>query len=195
MSTVLFRISLGGWGLAVVVCVLALTHYSNAPGKAAIAPGSWPAQSTLNLAEDGITMLVLLHPQCSCSRSTLAELERIVAQVGARANVQLIFFASSQMDSNWVEDDLWQIAGRIPGVTLVKDIDGLITRQFGTFTSGQTLLYDSTGALLFKGGITPARGHEGDNVGKEAVLSILGKNTNDTEESLVFGCSILGDAR
>jgi len=35
------------------------------------------------------------------------------------------------------------------------------------------LLYDAAGALRFSGGITAARGHEGDSMGAAAILSLL----------------------
>ena len=38
-------------------------------------------------------------------------------------------------------------------------------QRFGAETSGQTLLYDRDGRLLFSGGTTGSRGHDGDNAG------------------------------
>ena len=189
----MFRILLFAWVLAVVAGSLLLTHYSNQPGKAAIAPMEWPQESSLSLSANKPTLLVLLHPQCSCSRATLAELERIVADVGPLVDARLIFFESLNMDSSWVEGDLWRIAQNIPGVTLVRDTDASLIRQFGAFTSGQALLYDTTGSLLFKGGITAARGHEGDNSGKKALIALIEERRSAINESFVFGCSILGD--
>ena len=189
----MFRVLLGIWALAVIAGSLLLTHYSNQPGKAASAPETWPEVSQVSLTPDQATLLVLLHPQCSCSRATLAELERIMTEVGPKVDTQLIFFESARMDSSWVEGDLWRIAQGIPGVTLIRDTDGTLITQFGAFTSGQTLLYDESGQLLFKGGITAARGHEGDNVGKQALIDILEQRYTSSTESFVFGCSILGD--
>ena len=40
-------------------------------------------------------------------------------------------------------------------------------------TSGQTLLYDTKGHLVFSGGITGGRGHEGDNTGRESIEKYL----------------------
>ena len=183
------------WALAVCAGILFLTHYSNKPGKAASAPEMWPANSALKLAQDKPSLLVLLHPQCSCSRATLRELERMMARVSNQVDTRLLFYESSTMDSAWVKGDLWDIGRAIPDVRLVRDVDGQLTKAFGAYTSGQTLLYDTSGALLFRGGITPARGHEGDNAGKQALLSILKERNILDNESPVFGCSILGDTR
>lgn len=182
------------WAIAVAVSTLALTHYSNKPGKAANAPEAWPKASNLILATDRPTLLVLLHPQCSCSRATVAELERILSEAGDKVDAQVLFFESSSLDSTWVEGDLWDKVQQLPHVTVTRDTEGTLIRQFGGFTSGQTLLYNSKGQLLFKGGITAARGHEGDNKGKQALLSILSEQESETRESFVFGCSILGEA-
>ena len=189
----MFRLLLTLWVVAVAGGSLFLTHYSNKPGKAAAAPELWPQESTTRLAEDKATLLVLLHPQCTCSRATLAELERIMVKVGPRVDARLIFFESANMDSGWIEGDLWAIAEDIPHVSLIRDRDGNLIRQFGSFTSGQVLLYEPSGNLLFKGGITAARGHEGDNAGKKALLDILESRQHALNESFVFGCSILGD--
>ena len=183
-----------GWGLAVCAGILFLTHYSNKPGKAASAPESWPQEMSLERSLDKPSLLVLLHPQCSCSRATVRELERILSTVGEHVHTRLLFYESSSMDASWVEGDLWNMASSLPDVELIKDRDGHMTQQFGAFTSGQTLLYDTSGILLFKGGITAARGHEGDNAGKKALLATIKKQTTGSEESHVFGCSILGDS-
>lgn len=190
----MFRVLLSLWAIAVAVCSLFLTHYSNKPGKAANAPDAWPESSALIQAVDKPTLLVLLHPQCSCSRATVAELERILEEEGDKVDTQVLFFESLSMDSAWVEDDLWDLVQDLSGVTVTRDTDGALIRQFGAFTSGQALLYAPEGQLLFKGGITAARGHEGDNKGKQALLSILRQQENESKESFVFGCSILGDA-
>ena len=120
----MFRILLSVWALTVVAGSLFLTHYSNRPGKAAIAPESWPSESSLSLSADKATLLVLLHPQCSCSKATLAELERIMMAAGSSVHAQLVFFDSPNMENHWVEGDLWEKAERIPGVQLVRDTDG-----------------------------------------------------------------------
>ena len=63
---------------------------------------------------------------------------------------------------------------------------------FHAETSGQTALYDATGNLLFSGGITSARGHEGDNDGRAAVVSLLTSDGAEERETPVFGCPLFG---
>ena len=106
---------------------------------------------------------------------------------------QIVFYEPLSMDSAWVRGDLWGRANALPGVAVISDPGGGLIKAAGTFTSGQTLLYASSGELLFKGGITASRGHEGDNAGRSALLAIIEKNQPDQKETFVFGCSIWGE--
>jgi hypothetical protein len=74
--------------------------------------------------------------------------------------------------SNWAKTSLWRSAAAIPGVSETVD-DGREARLFGAATSGQTMVYDRNGRLLFSGGITAARGHLGDNPGASAITALL----------------------
>ncbi len=57
----------------------------------------------------------------------------------------------------------------------MRDADGREARHFGAATSGQTLLYDERGTLVFSGGITGARAHAGDNVGRQSLVALLNR--------------------
>jgi hypothetical protein len=52
------------------------------------------------------------------------------------------------------------------------------------------VLYAPSGKLLFTGGITVSRGHQGNNPGREALISCL--TTNNSNDTLwpVFGCPL-----
>jgi hypothetical protein len=75
-------------------------------------------------------------------------------------------------------------------VRAICDEGGIEARRFHAQTSGQTMLFDSAGHLLFSGGITGARGHAGDNVGQSAVVSLLKGGIATQHRTLVFGCSL-----
>jgi hypothetical protein len=80
-------------------------------------------------------------------------------------------------------------AAAIPGVTVLSDVDGVEAGRFGSLTSGHTFLFDSAGRLLFSGGITGARGHAGENVGENAVVSLINNGSSQRDRTLVYGCS------
>jgi len=112
----------------------------------------------------------------------------------AKVAATVLFVKPEGFDEGWEHTDLWQEAARIPGVSVVSDEGGEAAR-FGAFTSGQALLYDSNGNLLFSGGITSARGHEGDNNGVNAIQSLVasaGADAGPRAESTtpVFGCPL-----
>jgi len=79
-------------------------------------------------------------------------------------------------------------------VQVMRDDDGVEAARFGAATSGQVILYDRDGGLLFTGGITASRGHAGDNDGRNAIVSLLGRGRETRHSSPVFGCSLLEPA-
>ena len=58
-----------------------------------------------------------------------------------------------------------------------------------------TVLYDIQGRLLFSGGITSARGHEGDSAGLQRISSLLRTGKADRSDAPVYGCSMRHEAR
>ncbi len=85
---------------------------------------------------------------------------------------------------------LWKTAAGIPNVHLVYDQDGSETDRFGGQVSGQTMLYDPEGQLVFSGGITSARGHQGDNFGVDSVILAVRERVKVRTHAPVFGCSL-----
>ncbi len=71
---------------------------------------------------------------------------------------------------------------------------GQEAKLFGAKTSGDVLLFGANGKLIFAGGITASRGHEGDNPGADAMLKALGESRRNkvttTTATPVFGCSL-----
>ena len=178
-----------GWGM------WQLAAYSAAPGADGAASPDWPTGSAL--ARDGtrFTVVVALHPECPCSKATVEELDSIVAQSADRLRVHALFVALAGLPDPVEKSELWQRARRIPGVELRKDPAGADARRFGARTSGETRLYDPAGRLVFRGGITLARGHVGDNPGQAAVLNLLARKTTATTPvtTPVFGCALWND--
>jgi hypothetical protein len=79
-------------------------------------------------------------------------------------------------------------------VKLESDIGGSVAAQFHANTSGEVFVYDCRGKLRFHGGITSARGHEGDNLGESAVINIALGGESNVERSPVFGCPFRAEA-
>jgi hypothetical protein len=169
-----------------------LSDYENRAGTPAAAAASWPASSSLSRSPDGPTLVLFAHPQCPCTRATMAELDQIMTAVHGRLKVYVLFYRPSGSRSGWEKTDLWMHATSIPGVTALPDSDGAEAAGFGAATSGQALLYDRTGHVLFRGGITGARGQTGDNAGRRAIIALVTNEHGSASSGPVFGCSLIG---
>ena len=164
-----------------------LWRYALTPGMEALSTPQWPADSTLRLRADAPTLVVFLHPQCPCSRATVRELAEIL-QAGCNVHhAQVVVYKPSRTDSSWEHTDLWEAAAQISGVSLSVDWDGCEAKRFSATTSGHAMLYSPEGRLLFSGGITYARGHEGTSEGRAALLSLVG-DEHSIKQTPVFGC-------
>jgi hypothetical protein len=113
-----------------------------------------------------------------------------MAHAQGRLNAYVLFLKPTGFSEDWEKTDLWQTAAGIPGVSVMVDDRGLEARLFNSSTSGQTILYDAAGHLLFSGGITGSRGHSGDNAGRSAIVSLVNAGTATRAETFVFGCPL-----
>jgi hypothetical protein len=181
------------WLLIVGGGLSVLWGYENAPGIAAEPPHTWPADSQIQRAPDGYTLVMLVHPHCPCTRATIGELAQLMAHSQGRLTAYVLFLKPSGFSDDWEKTDLWQNAVSIPGVHAIADGDGVEARRFRAATSGQTILYDTKGRLLFSGGITESRGHSGDNAGRSAIIALVNESAVDRTETSVFGCPLFDE--
>jgi hypothetical protein len=185
--------------LAVIWLALALggtwilMAYANTPSAPGKPPAIWPKSSALQPPTNGQPALVMfVHPHCPCSRATIGELGLLMAHCQGRVRADVYFLRPAAMSEEWVNTDLWRDASHIPGVTVHRDDDGREAHIFGSETSGDTRLYSPAGELLFHGGITSARGHSGDNAGRDAIEALLSGQLISQKQiqTRVFGCSL-----
>jgi len=169
-----------------------MSAYANRPGQPADAPSRWPPGSQLVLDAARPMLVMIAHPKCDCTRASLAELRELVARAPRAARAYVVFVVPATADASWNDTGLWQSARTIPDVIAVRD-DGAEAARFGAQTSGQAFLYGPDGALRFAGGATIARGHEGDNPGLEAMLSLIAGKAAERSASPVFGCPLFGE--
>jgi hypothetical protein len=178
------------WVPAVGFGIQTLLRYANTPGRPATPPSRWPMAAPFPPAKQRSTLVLFAHPQCPCSRATLEELARIVACCSEKVETTVLFYAPSTMPSGWTKTDLWDSALAIPGVRVLADAGGSTARRFGAHTSGQTLLFDASGRLVFNGGITASRGHSGGNDGRDEIVRLLRGETPLRHGTPVFGCAL-----
>lgn len=175
-----------------LVCIAAgfflLWSYGAQAGPAAVGATHWPPVA-IQRQEGRLTLVMLAHPRCPCTRASISELARLMANTRGRIDAHVLFLRPPGASGEWVEGHLWQSAGRIPGVRVWVDDGGEMARRFGAVTSGHVIVYDAQGVRQFSGGITPSRGHEGDSLGKQQIIA-LSRSEGVAGASAVYGCEL-----
>jgi hypothetical protein len=185
------------WLLALMAGIGGLAIYSGVAGMSSpMSVGlDWPTKSAL-VSRNGLPTLVLfLHPKCPCTAATVAELAELMPKLAGKTRVHAVFAVPPGKSLSWARSGLWKSAGEIPGVEPSFDEQGLEAKLFGAKTSGQVLLFDEQGRLVFRGGITPARGHQGDSIGKAAIAAWITGRRALASSSPVFGCALSSDLK
>lgn len=188
----LLLLLVGVWLLAASTGFRALARYALTPGPVGPEVSYWPANSQLVPSTDASTLLYFAHPRCPCTRAGLGELEQLLVGARGQLTAQVVFYRPPQAVDDWAKTGMWQRAEGIPGITVRVDAGGDEARRFGVATSGETLVYDSRGLLRFRGGITAARGHSGDNPGRTSLQNYLRTGVVELSQTPVFGCSLAG---
>jgi hypothetical protein len=169
----------------------ALARYENHPGTVGASPDMWPANSRIARSNDRYTLVMLAHPRCPCTRASMSELAQIMAQVSGKVNAYVLFLKPRNSGSDWDDTDLFRRAKQIPNVTVLSDLEGEEAHRFGAETSGHALLFAASGKRIFSGGVTASRGHEGANVGENAIVSLVkAQPTVVIRSTSVFGCPL-----
>lgn len=180
------------WIATVLLGYALLFEYSVASGAGAQAPASWPPGGTVARDPSRPTLLLIAHPYCACTRASLAELSRLRTRLGDRVATKVLFALPPGLPRGWNASDLLAHARALEGVEVVLDPGGVEAARFGALTSGQVLLYSAGGELLFAGGITPTRGHQGPSVGRDRILALVEGLPVPRETSAVYGCALGG---
>lgn len=174
------------WSAAVAVGMGLLAAYANSAGNRS------PAPATIGYSDDATSsrhrLYMFLHPRCPCSVASVNELARIMSRCAAQLDATVYFVRPESQLAEWESGMLWNLASAIPGVNVESDVGGSVAGQFHANTSGEVFVYDCRGELCFHGGITAARGHEGDNRGESAVIAIALGGKSNVERSPIFGC-------
>ena len=180
----IFWLGLVGAGLT------AVAQHAFSRGAVTTPSPYWPATSSIQRS-DTATLLVFVHPLCPCSRATINELHEIARQSGPHLAVQIVFVEPTGLHESAEGTPLWSRAAVIPGAALLRDQDGREAAVFGVLVSGEARLYAADGKLLFRGGLTASRGHEGASAARTIILAAIREQKTDSlrPDTAVFGCS------
>jgi hypothetical protein len=181
------------WLAAVVGGTALVWRYKQTPGAHGTTPTTWPGSTLVTLSPVKPTLVLLAHPRCPCTRASLSELRTLVSDLHGRADVHVVFVQPEGTDDSFMQSDVFETAKSIDGVDVRVDKGGHDVTRFGALVSGHTVLYGPKGNLLFTGGITSARAHEGDNAGVDAIVAIVTRGASTGKETPVYGCDLFDE--
>jgi hypothetical protein len=184
-------LSVSGLWLVLVLCgMVALERYASTPAARATGALRWPEASRIRRDLQRPELVLFAHPHCPCTRATVAELSRLMAALSGKLAAHLVFTRPAGVEPGWEQGALLTRARHVPGLSVELDDREREADLFGARTSGEAFLYNVRGELVFHGGITPARGHEGDSVGSGQIKALVNTGASDRGESAVFGCEL-----
>ena len=187
------------FALALMVSLVWHSNYSIHPGMSGCVPENLePVNSLADLNQaiarskslNSKTLILFYHPHCVCTRATVHNLQSVTAATNKHLNSIAIAYQPVISDPRWIHSSTSRDLKKA-GFRVFADLDGKCCRELGVYTSGHVLVYDEQGKLVFNGGVTQSRGHEGScNACDDLVKSI-----ENADENIfvwpVFGCAIL----
>jgi hypothetical protein len=177
------------WCLALIPGVGYLVTYETKAGVQRGAPHRWPSGTGLARRDDFPTLIVALHPRCSCSQATLTELEEMAQELNRPFHAILLIYEPRGTDFDLRNVSFYKEAQTALHAEVVLDEDGRKAAMFGAETSGQILLYGAAGALMYQGGVTGGRGEVGDNAGLISLKRAIADQVPEPG-SPVYGCGL-----
>jgi hypothetical protein len=92
----------------------ALFSFNGTAGPVTAGPAGWPEGTAVERSHTGPTILVFVHPFCSCTGATIEELDRLMASRKSRAPAPVIKVLFTRSDRAWKPGDLWSQAAKLP---------------------------------------------------------------------------------
>lgn len=183
---------------AIVVGTWCLTDYSNRPGFAGNvaetfnlgwANSEWSLDQKID--DKKRSLIFFYHPHCPCTKATIRCLERIFTRFDDQPNFVAVAYCPGTEHDSWIESSLTATLRNVDQSQVVIDRDGKYCMNFGVCTSGHAVVYDDTGRLIFSGGVTPGRGHEGHSRAASDLLNKINGLSGEVSHWPVYGCPII----
>jgi hypothetical protein len=179
--------------LVTVPVLLALIAFDSAPVAGTSIPEKWPQGAGIERPVREAQLLVFAHPFCACTGATIAELARLETLRRNRLPSPTFLVFRPSKTSDWTWAAFQTVTRSLPDARVIWDDGGLAAARFHAIASGTVLLYSENGDLLFHGGVTGSRGHEGDNYGLDELTKALEAtpgSPSQPKHSRVFGCAL-----
>ncbi len=140
--------------------------------------------------EGELHVVMAVHPKCPCTRSTLAELERLLGTESTTTRCVFLVSMPSEMPMSWLDSGTTKLAMGIPNARIVVDVDAKRAQRLGLKNSGEILIVQPDGTVSFSGGITSGRTCSQENPGSVAVASLFRGDSIHAITTPTFGCPI-----
>ena len=186
----LLYVGLGAWLVGVLGTFYFVWRYKLTPGPLAEAPARWPNDSALRRAPGLVNIVMIAHPQCPCTRASMNELARLAGELQGRAKIHVVLVRPDGAEPGFERGSIADRATTINADVFVDD-GGKEAARLGAIVSGSTLVFDRDGSLVFRGGLTSARGHEGRGPAHDRILALAAGHTPDRADAPTFGCSLM----
>src|SRR5207244_13105960 len=104
------------WVVTVGAAVRSIRAFESTPGRAADAPARWPSSAAVARRPGTWTLVMLIHPHCSCSRASISELAAIMEQAPRNLRAYVLAYRPQEFAPEWSHTDVWTAAHRLPRV-------------------------------------------------------------------------------
>jgi hypothetical protein len=177
------------WLVAVAAGAWSFVAYSQTAGAVGAVPRAWPGGSAVSRPGGTPTLVLALHPACSCSLATLERLDGLLAARPGAFEAIVLFAGYDGVPAS--ADVIGPALAQRRHLRRIDDPGAALARRFGALTSGHAVLYDETGRLRFSGGLTRGRGETGDSVPIAYLEAwMAGRRPAGPATFGVFGCAL-----
>jgi hypothetical protein len=191
LKKTLIFVGIGVWLVAVLAAFGLVWRYKTTPGPEAQAPATWPRSSSVVPTTGKANLVMFVHPQCPCTKASMAELARLAVELGDQAQIHVVLVRPDGTEDGFEEGTIAERARAIAGTRIYLDRGGTESARFGAQTSGATVLYTDDGKLAFSGGLTTARGHEGRSPASERISNVVKRHARTHAATApTFGCEL-----
>jgi hypothetical protein len=177
------------WLFGIIHFSVEMMAFDSTPGARAAAPAQWPAKSALLPAAGRTVLLMFVHPECNCSNASLEQLALLENMLDGQLRAYVVLWHGRGMAASGKRREWLRVA------PVIDDLDGREAKLFGAKTSGQTMIYNEQGRLIFSGGLTVLRGEGGGEKILQGVVRAIKESGHSAVERPAFGCSILRQAQ
>jgi hypothetical protein len=130
------------------------------------------------------------HPFCPCTRASLEQFGDSLTRFPPDVQAEVVFVIAGLEEHKIAESQLVERAQALRGARIRFDATGEETERCGASVSGEVLAWDAGGRLVFRGGITSARGHQGAATGQTELEKIVSGRSPGPCATPVFGCHL-----